>query len=174
MGAPSRVFCRAVFLVVVAEPTLPGGKGSEEQTVGARGRLWTFCTATGDRLVFTTSYAQPWQCLLGATRWLSYLVRKRDRFVPAGDRTYKEAAMTIPIDVPGGEHIREWPSGRLQAGTDALPDGQFRGVILIGDADAGLARVHVCARLHDTADAAREEAQAYVDANTPRQGNRRS
>lgn len=88
----------------------------------------------------------------------------------SNDSDSKELEMSIPIDVPGGDKRGEWPGASMQAGIDALPDGRFRGVVLMGNTDDDLSRLHVCENTHATPDQAREDAQAYVDATTRRPG----
>lgn len=75
--------------------------------------------------------------------------------------------MTSPteMDVPGSEALGEATGGRMQAGIDSLPDGRFRGVVLIGHADDDLSRLHTCDVVRDTPDEARKDAQDYVDAH---------
>ncbi|EJN03222.1 hypothetical protein [Herbaspirillum sp. YR522] len=71
--------------------------------------------------------------------------------------------MSIPVDLPGGQNVHEWPAPNLQAGVEELPGGGFRGVVLIGAADGGDAHTHVLDSLHELRESAYREAVEYVE-----------
>lgn len=72
--------------------------------------------------------------------------------------------MSIPVDLPGGQKVHEWPAPNLQAGVEELPGGGFRGVVLIGAADGAQAHTHVFDNLHELRESAYREAVEYVEA----------
>lgn len=75
--------------------------------------------------------------------------------------------MSIPVDVPGGAKIHEWPAPNMQPGVEQVAGGGFRGVVLIGRADGGEASTHVCEPLREFRDTAYGDAVAYVAQHHP-------
>ncbi|WDZ98285.1 hypothetical protein Herbaro_10990 [Herbaspirillum sp. WKF16] len=75
--------------------------------------------------------------------------------------------MSIPVDLPGGQKMHEWPSPNMQAGVEQIAGGGFRGVVLIGRADGGEPATHVCEPIRDLRDTAYGDALQYVAQHTP-------
>ncbi|KAF1041287.1 MAG: hypothetical protein GAK35_03411 [Herbaspirillum frisingense] len=70
--------------------------------------------------------------------------------------------MTIPVDLPGGEKMHEWPAPNMQPGVEQVAGGGFRGVVLIGSAEGGEPAVHVCEPVRELSDTAYGDALGYV------------
>src|SRR3954469_1758048 len=80
------------------------------------------------------------------------------------DKPHKENIMSIPVDLPGGQNMHEWPAPNLQAGVEEYPGGGFRGGVLIGAGDGKQAHNHVLENLHELRESAYREAVEYVEA----------
>ncbi|NUU01271.1 hypothetical protein [Herbaspirillum robiniae] len=77
--------------------------------------------------------------------------------------------MSIPVDLPGGEKMHEWPAPNMQPGVEQVAGGGFRGVVLIGQAGGAEASVHACEPIRELSDTAYGDALSYVAQHKPGQ-----
>ena len=71
--------------------------------------------------------------------------------------------MTIPIDIPGGEHLPELNSPSMQAGIEKLGPSQYRGIVLVnGGQDASF----TCNEIRATEFAAMGDAEEFISLRT--------
>lgn len=75
--------------------------------------------------------------------------------------------MSIPVDLPGGQKMHEWPSPNMQAGVEQIADGGFRGVVLICRAEGGEPGTYLCEPIRALRDTAYEDALHYVAQHKP-------
>ncbi|MBP0597221.1 hypothetical protein J8I26_03845 [Herbaspirillum sp. LeCh32-8] len=70
--------------------------------------------------------------------------------------------MSIPVDLPGGQKMHEWPAPNMQPGVEQIAGGGFRGVVLIGRAEGGEPSTYLCEPVRALRDAAYDDALQYV------------
>jgi hypothetical protein len=75
--------------------------------------------------------------------------------------------MSIPVDLPGGEKLHEWPGPGMQPGVEQVAGGGFRGVVLIAHAAGGEPAVHVCEPIRDLRDTAYGDALQFMARHRP-------